>query len=226
MIELIVFFSELFKLSNIEILGVYTHFSSADCDKKYTLLQYERFDEVLRKLSKYIELKNLILHIANSSFVSNYFDLDLKDMVRVGLMIYGYSSNPMIQEKLKPVMKLESVVSYFKVLEKDKFIGYGKKYKTTKLDRIVTLPIGYADGYSIDFSNKAKVFINSKAYPIVGKVCMDQCMVNIGDGQAYVGDKVELFGEKINLWEICQNSNQSPYTILTGISKRVPRIYP
>ncbi len=219
------FFSEVFKLEYIDIVGIYTHFSSADTDKKYTLLQYNRFEKVLKTLSQYIEINTLIVHIANTAFVSNYHNLDLKDMVRVGLMIYGYSPNRTIQKKLKPVMKLETVVSYFKVLEKDKYISYQKQFKTKKLSRVVTLPIGYADGYSIEFSNKAKVCINNKIYPIVGKVCMDQCMVNIGDGQAYVGDSVELFGNKINLWDICNTTNQSPYTILTCITQRVPRIY-
>ncbi len=69
------------------------------------------------------------------------------------------------------------------------------------------------------------MYINGKTYPIVGKVCMDQCMVNIGNGEAYVGDSVELFGGNINLWDICKNTSQSPYTVLTTISQRVPRVY-
>lgn len=219
------FFSEVFKLDNIDIVGIYTHFSSADTDNKYTLLQYNRFDKVLKTLSQYIEIDNLIVHFANSAFLSNFGNLDLKDMVRVGLMLYGYSPNKKIQKKLKPVMKLETVISYFKVLEKNKYISYQKLFKTEKQERIVTVPIGYADGYSIEFSNKGKLHINGNIYPVVGKICMDQCMVNIGDGQAYVGDRVELFGEKINLWELCKDTNQSPYTVLTGITQRVPRIY-
>jgi len=219
------FFSKVFKLENIDIVGIYTHFSSADTDKKYTLLQYNRFEQVLKTLSQHIEINKLIVHIANSPFLSNFQNLDIKDMVRVGLMLYGYSPNKKIQKILKPVMKLETVVSYFKVLEKGEYISYQKLYKTQKQDRIVTLPIGYADGYSIEFSNKGKVYINDNIYPVIGKICMDQCMVNIGDGQAYVGDRVELFGEEINLWELCKNTNQSPYTVLTGITQRVPRIY-
>lgn len=219
------FFSEVFKLENIEVVGIYTHFSSADTDKKYTLLQYNRFEKVLKTLSEYIEINNLLVHIANSAFLSNFGNLDLKDMVRVGLMLYGYSSNQKIQKRLKPVMKLETVVSYFKVLEKNKYISYQKLFKTQKQERIVTIPIGYADGYSIEFSNKANVFINNHIYPVIGKICMDQCMVNIDRGEAYVGDRVELFGEKINLWELCKDTNQSPYTVLTGITQRVPRKY-
>lgn len=219
------FFEEVFKLKNIEIVGIYTHFSSADTDKEYTLLQYSRFEEVLKKASEYVELKNLIIHIANSAFISNFSNLDLKDMVRVGLMLYGYCPNKRIQKRLKPVMKLETVVSYFKVLKKGSYIGYQKTFKTSKQERIITLPVGYADGYSIEFSNKGEVYLNGNIYPIVGTICMDQCMVNIDGGQAYVGDRVELFGEKISLWELCKNTNQSPYTVLTSISQRVPRIY-
>lgn len=219
------FFDEIFKLENIDVVGVYTHFSCADSDREYTLLQYERFEKVLKTLSKYTDIAKLNVHIANSSFTSSFNNLDLKDTVRIGLMLYGYSPNKYVQKLLKPAMTLKTEVSYFKVLEKGKYIGYGKTYKLNRQSRIVTLPIGYADGYSTEFSNKGKVYINGKTYPIVGKVCMDQCMVNIGNGEAYVGDSVELFGEKINLWNICENTSQSPYTILTAISQRVPRIY-
>jgi alanine racemase len=146
-------------------------------------------------------------------------------MVRVGLLLYGYSDNPRVQRKLKPVMSFKTVISYFKVLEKNCPVGYNQTHITKKRTRIVTLPVGYADGYPIELSNNSSVFLNNKLYPIVGKVCMDQCMVDIGSGEAYVGDEVELFGENISLWDLCEGSIKSPYTLLTGISERVPRIY-
>jgi alanine racemase len=146
-------------------------------------------------------------------------------MVRVGLLLYGYSDNPRVQRKLKPVMSFTTVISYFKVLEKDCPVGYNQTHTTKKRTRIVTLPVGYADGYPIELSNSASVFLNNEVYPIVGKICMDQCMVDIGNREAYVGDEVELFGENISLWDLCEESIKSPYTLLTGISERVPRVY-
>jgi alanine racemase len=219
------FFSELFLLDGLEIVGIYTHFSSSDVDRKYTMLQRKRFENVLNLFSKYINLKKVIVHMANSTTVTNYPISFHKDMVRTGLLLYGYSGNPKIQKKLKPVMSFKTVVSYFKVLEKGCPVGYKKMFTTTKQTRIVTLPMGYADGYPIEFSNNSIVWINSKIYPIVGRLCMDQCMVDIGNGEAYVGDEVEIFGENISLWDLCKNSLKSPYTILTGISQRVPRVY-
>jgi alanine racemase len=222
------FFKELFEsnlLEDIEIVGIYTHFSSADTDKKFTKKQNERFKKVLESFSKYIDTKNLLIHTANSSTVANYSGKFLNDMARVGLLLYGYSDNPRVQRKLKPVMSFKTVISYFKVLEKDCPVGYNQTHITKKRTRIVTLPVGYADGYPIELSNRASVFLNNEVYPIVGKICMDQCMVDIGGGEAYVGDEVELFGENISLLDLCEESIRSPYTLLTGISERVPRVY-
>ncbi|MFA7628265.1 MAG: alanine racemase [Candidatus Dojkabacteria bacterium] len=222
------FLKELFKsnlLDDIEIVGIYTHFSSADTDKKFTKKQNERFQKVLDSFSKYIDTKNLLIHTANSSTVANYSGKFLNDMARVGLLLYGYSDNSRVQKKLKPVMSFKTVISYFKVLEKGCPIGYNQTHITRERARIVALPVGYADGYPIELSNRASVFLNDAVYPIVGKVCMDQCMINIGSGESYVGDEVELFGENISLWDLCEGSIKSPYTLLTGISERVPRIY-
>lgn len=222
------FLKELFEsdlLESIDIAGIYTHFSSADTDKRFTKKQNERFKKVLASFSKYINTKNLLIHTANSSTVANYSEDFFNDMARVGLLLYGYSDNSRVQKKLKPVMSFKTVISYFKVLEKDCPIGYNQTHITKKRTRIVTLPVGYADGYPIELSNSGSVFLNNEVYPIVGKVCMDQCMVDIGSGEAYVGDEVELFGENISLWDLCEGSIISPYTLLTGISERVPRVY-
>lgn len=222
------FFKKLFEskiLENIEIVGIYTHFSSADTDKIFTKKQNERFKKVLRVLSRYKNPQDLLVHAANSSTVANYSGDFLNDMVRVGLLLYGYSDNLKVQKKLKPVMSFKTVVSYFKVLEKDSAVGYNQTYTTKRKTRVVTLPVGYADGYPIEFSNKAHAFLNNKIYPVVGKICMDQCMVDIGNGKAYVGDEVELFGENISLWSLCEGTIKSPYTLLAGISERVPRVY-
>jgi alanine racemase len=217
------FFKELLKLGNLNISGIFTHFSSAENDIKYTELQAKRFEKVLEELSKYIDIKDVLIHMANSPAIGNRIESSFKDMVRPGLLLYGYSHNKDIQKLLRPVMTFKTVVSYFKVLEKGSSISYGRKYITKKQTRIVTLPVGYADGYIKEFSNKALIFLNGNKYPIVGSVCMDQCMVDINNGEAFVGDDVELWGENIILWELCKLSNKTPYNLLTGISSRVPR---
>ena len=105
-------------------------------------------------------------------------------------------------------------------------VGYERKYFTKEQTRIVTLPVGYADGYPKTLTNKGYVYLNKIRYHVAGRVCMDQMMVGIGkDGQAYVGDEVELWGTNISLHEISQLSQRSLYELLCGITQRVPRIY-
>lgn len=219
------FINDLLLLKNISIVGIYTHLSSSDSNLKYTKLQYKRFEIALEKFKKYLDVDSLLIHYANSSMVANNWGTDLKDMVRVGLLLYGYSDNPLIQKKLSPVMSLHSIVSYFKVLKKGSPISYNMKYITKRQTRVVTIPIGYADGYSIEFSNRGRVMINGKKHPVRGKICMDQCMVEVGGNECYVGDNVEIFGDNILLKNLCKNTNETPYTVLTGISQRVPRVY-
>lgn len=219
------FTKEVLKLKNISIVGIFTHLSSADSSMEYTQLQLERFEKVLVKFQSSFDVDSMLVHYANSSCVANCKKMDLKDMVRVGLLLYGYSDNKILQKRLKPVMSLESVVSYFKVLEKDSALSYGMEYVTKDQTRVVTIPVGYADGYPIDFSKKGEVYINGIKYPVRGRICMDQCIIEVGKGECYVGDSVELIGENISLWELCRGTNQTPYTVLSCISDRVPRVY-
>ena len=219
------FIDKVYSSDNINIVGIFSHFSDSVNDKKYTYLQYKRFNMVLEYIKKNYKLPSII-HLANSGAVSNDYRETFFDMVRPGLMLYGYSFNPKIQKLLKPVMKFFTKVSYFKVLEKGYTVGYDRTYTTKSRSRIITLPVGYADGYPSTLSNKGYVYVNERKYPIVGKVCMDQVMVNMGPkGEAYVGDRVELWGDNISLFDISKLSGRSIWDILTSISERVPRIY-
>ncbi len=131
-----------------------------------------------------------------------------------------------IQKLLKPVITFKTKVSYFKVLEEGLSVGYERRYFTKEQTRIVTLPVGYADGYPKTSTKNGYVYLNKIRYPVAGRVCMDQMMVDIGkDGQAYVGDEVELWGKNISLHEISQLSERSLYELLCEITQRVPRIY-
>jgi alanine racemase len=220
------FIEESYALPNMNIEGIFSHFAKAENDKEFTEQQIKRFDGII----DYLESRNMrpkLVHLANSAGIVLYPSAHY-DMVRPGIALYGYLNS--IQDQLKPVMSLKTKVSYFKVVPENTGIGYELTYITDKQTRIVTLPVGYGDGYSRYFSNKGEVIIRGKKYPVVGNVAMDQMMVDIGpDGEAYNGDDVLLFGEdreaRISLDELCTKIGTISYEIMTGISKRVPRVY-
>jgi len=219
------FLKKAYSLKNIEIVGIFSHFADSPMDIQFTKQQLERFQSVLGYIEKNFHRPEIV-HMANTGALSNSFEESFFDMVRPGLLIYGYSQNPKIQKLLEPVMSFKTKISYFKVLGKDSSVGYDRKYYTKEQTRIVTLPVGYADGYPRSLSNKGFVYLREKRYPVIGNVCMDQVMVNIGkEGEAYVGDDVELWGENISLHEISKQSNRCLWELLSGISERVPRIY-
>lgn len=224
------FLKKAFSLPSLKIEGVFSHFANSPTDKEFTNTQIERFNIVLEKVSKYIDRNNILIHLSNSGAIDNKIEDAFFDMIRTGLMMYGYSTNTEVQKKLQPVMNFKTKISYFKVLNKGLTVGYNRTYTTKEMTRIATLPVGYADGYPRSLSNKGNVFINNKKYPVIGNVCMDQTMVNLGnDGEAYNGDDVLLWGKDkssyINLWDVSKLSNRSIYEILCSISQRVPRVY-
>jgi alanine racemase len=220
------FIEESYALSKIKVEGLFSHFAKAENDKEFTEQQIKRFDDVVN----FLESKNMrpeLVHLANSAGIVLHPSAHY-DMVRPGIALYGYLD--CIQDKLKPVMSLKTKVSFFKVVPENTGIGYELTYITDKQTRVVTLPIGYGDGYFRYFSNKGEVIIRGKKYPVVGNVAMDQIMIDIGpDGTAYNGDDVLLFGEdgeaRMPLDELSTKINTIPYEILCGISGRVPRVY-
>jgi alanine racemase len=228
------FIERSYELDSISINGVFSHLAKAESDADFTEQQIKRFDSVLNSMDKKNILPKLI-HLANSAGIIN-FRSSHYSMVRPGIMLYGYNPNgylpdaTFIGKKLKPMMTLKTKVSYFKVVPENTGISYNHSYITGSKTRIVTLPAGYGDGYFRLLSNKGEVFIRGKKYPIVGTVCMDQCMVDIGmDGTAYNGDDVLLFGEMngdvIPLESLCEKIGTITYEFLCGITSRVPRIY-
>ena len=219
------FLKKAYNLPNLDIVGIYSHFADSVTDMEYTQKQLSRFKQVLEYIEKeYTRPK--IVHMGNSGVVTNNISEAFFDMVRPGLVMYGYSYTSSAQKLLKPVMSLKTEVSYFKVLEKNMDIGYDRTYTTKEQTRIITLPIGYGDGYPRTLSNEGFVYLRGKKYPIVGKVCMDQTMVNISqNGEAYVGDTVELWGENISLWDVVEISGKIPWELLCNIGERVPRKY-
>ena len=228
------FIEKSYELDSIKIKGIFSHLAKAESDTDFTTQQLNRFESIIEKMEKKKLLPELV-HIANSAGVINYKNSHYS-MVRPGIMLYGYNPNGYLPDvtfdnkKLKPVMTLKTKVSFFKVVPAHTGVSYNHTYITSDQTRIVTLPIGYGDGYFRLLSNKGEVIIRQNKYPVVGSICMDQCMVDIGmGGIAYNGDDVLLFGEMdgltIPLESLCDKIGTITYEFLCGISSRVPRIY-
>lgn len=217
-----------YDFKNLDIEGIYTHFATShESDKSFAHLQLERFLEVVRELESY-GVKIPLKHCANSGAILDMPETYL-DMVRPGVMLYGYYPSLEVLNKveLKPVMTLKSKVSFLKEVEPGTSISYGRRFIAKEKTRIATIPIGYADGYSRALTNLGKVEINGKIFPVVGTVTMDQIMVDVGlDTEIKVGDDVILFGsENLTAWDVAGWLGTIPYEICCNISPRVPRIY-
>jgi len=220
------------KLPNIIIEGLFSHFSTADAyDKSYTNMQFEKFNWFYDKL-KEKGVKINIRHIANSAAIIDLPETHLEG-VRPGIILYGYYPSEEVSKdkiKLKPVMTLKTNIVHLKEMDQGQYISYGRAFQTRRPSIIATLPVGYADGYTRLLFNKAKVIINGSFAPVVGRICMDQCMVDVTDiGEVKVGDEVILMGEYKNLKmtadEIAELLGTINYEITCMISKRVPRVY-
>ncbi len=216
--------------ANVVVEGIFSHFANADSSTlKHARLQLERFNEVLR----FYENHNLpmpIRHMANSAAVLQLPESHF-DMVRPGIMLYGvYPSSEVARSvQVKPALAWKSRVVYFKVVRSSHPVSYGSAWQSDHPVRIVTLPVGYGDGYFRSLSNKTQVIIHGKKYPQVGHICMDQMMVNIETDSAFNGDEVTLIGEsgreEITAQDLADWAGTIPYEILTNINTRVPRVY-
>lgn len=219
------------QLPNIEIEGVFTHFACADCkDKSFVNVQKQRFDNFISSLEKR-EINIPIKHCCNSAAT---IDCDSHyDMVRMGIALYGlYPSDEVMQDKvtLEPAMEVVSRIIHIKDVEAGEGIGYGHAYITPEKRKIATVCIGYADGYNRAFSNKGCVLVNGKRANVVGRVCMDQIMIDItGIDGANVGDQVIIMGEQNGgritaeeLGEMCGSFN---YEMICTFMPRVNKIY-
>ncbi|HHV96983.1 MAG TPA: alanine racemase [Clostridiaceae bacterium] len=221
------------ELPGIIIEGLFTHFASADeDDKTYTYIQFERFMSIVSELQR-IGIHIPIKHVANSAAIINFPEMHM-NMVRPGIILYGlYPSNNMDKSKisLKPAMSLKANVILVKDVEPDTPISYGRLFTTRRYSKIATLPIGYADGYSRLLTGKARVLINGEYAPVVGAICMDQCMVDVTDlkSEVKVGDEVVLFGKQgdkeIKVEEIASLMGTINYEIVALVGKRIPRVY-
>jgi len=220
------------KLPNILIVGMFCHFSTADeKDKTYTYEQIKKYDDFYEKLKDkkvYIKMR----HIANSAAIIDMPETHY-EAVRPGIIIYGYYPSDEVNKKnidLLPVMTLKTNVVHIKTLPPGEYVSYGRKYKTQRESIIATLPIGYADGYTRLLFEKGKVILKGEFAPVVGKICMDQCMIDVTEiGGVKIGDEVILIGEdgdkKFTAETIGDLIGTISYEVVCMIGKRVPRVY-
>ncbi len=212
-----------------EIKGIYSHLATGDRPlDPFALCQIQAFQTLLQ--NPLFGNTPLIRHLANSGGVL-YYPSSYLDMVRPSLLTFGYApkeASPSLRG-VNPCFSVRTKVSYFKVVEANQGISYGHAYITPKKTRIITVPIGYGDGYRRCLSNKAEVLIRGKRFPLVGAVCMDQCMVDVGDREVFVGEEVVLIGrqgdEEIKLEEIAKLYETIPYEVLCSFNDRLPRVY-
>lgn len=212
-----------------EVKGIYSHLAKADQPGDlFTYSQIEAFQTLLQELP--LAGASIIRHLANSGGTTFYPEAHL-DMVRPALLAFGYlpPGAPAALQSIAPCFSVKTRISYFKVVEAEKGVSYGHCYVTPKRTRIVTLPIGYGDGYRRSLSNKAKVLIRGRRFPVVGAICMDQCMVDLGEAQAFVGEEVVLIGrqekEEISLEEVARLAETIPYEMLCSFNDRLPRLF-
>ena len=211
--------------SNIEVEGIYTHFSAADIDEEYSRKQLNSFNIAVDKAKEI--LGNIkYIHAAASNALLNFPEAHF-NLVRPGIILYGYPGAEDTFDKidLKPIAKLKAKISFLKTVEKGTSIGYSRSYITDKETKVATIPIGYADGFRRDFSNGWEVLINGKKVPIIGKVCMDSFMADVTELEdVKLGDDVIIWdNENITLEELADKCNTINYEIICTISDRVPR---
>jgi alanine racemase len=218
-------------LKNLEVEGIFMHFASSELrNKSFARFQLAKFKELLQKLKRAgIEIP--VVHAANSGAI-----LDMKDsyfnMVRPGLLLYGYYPSNEVRNKIdiKPVMNLKSRLMFIKRVDSGTSISYGRNYFTDKKTYIGSVPVGYGDGYWRVLTNKAKVLINKKFYPTVGTVTMDWLMVDLGrNNKVKVGDDVLLMGHENGVYlgadTLAKIAHTIPYEICCAVADRVPRVY-
>ncbi|MBP6016797.1 MAG: alanine racemase [Candidatus Promineofilum sp.] len=217
---------------HFHVEGIFSHFANSDAaDLSYSQLQLDRFHAVL----DFYESRGMppppLRHMANSAAIAGFRPSHL-NMVRAGILLYGVYPSADVPRTLEvhPSLSWKSRVVYFKVVQPDHPVSYGSTWQSDHPVRVVTVPVGYGDGYFRAMSGRAEVIIRGRRYPVIGRVCMDQLMVNIEWETAYNGDEVILIGESengasITVEELAEWAGTIPWEILTNVNTRVPRVY-
>ncbi|HAR84955.1 MAG TPA: alanine racemase [Clostridium sp.] len=224
--------NEVYNLEGLEVIGIYSHFSTSDeKDKTYANEQLFKFKKVMADL-KALGIEIPLKHISNSGAIIDMPETYLNG-VRPGIILYGYYPSKEVSNdnlSVKPALTLKAKVAHVKELHKDMYISYGKTFKTNKKTIVATLPIGYGDGYPRALSENAKVIVNGKFASILGRICMDQCMIDVTDiDNIKTGDEVIILGGegdlKFNADDMAEALGTINYEILCRIKSRIPRVY-
>lgn len=227
--EIIAEIKKISMLPMLEIEGIFSHFATSDeAEEDYTHLQFKRFMSVCNAL----ESEGVVIpikHICNSAGIMMYPEYHL-DMVRPGVILYGmYPSDDVDKSRLdlKYVMSLKSLITYVKEIEPGRGVSYGREYIADGAARIATVPIGYADGYSRMLASKARIEVGGKLFPIAGRICMDQCMIDVSNvNNISRGDEALIFGNgAVTVDDIAVWLGTINYEVTCMVSRRIPRIY-
>lgn len=212
---------------HLEVEGIYTHLANSEsADRTYSLKQLERFQQVLDIYNRHSLPVPALRHVCNSGGILNLPEAHF-DMVRPGVLFYGVYPGDEVDRviEVKAALTWRSRVAYSKRTRPGRPISYGSLWQAEAETGIVTIPCGYADGYFRRMTDHAQVIIRQKKYPQVGRICMDQFMVNVGDDDIKVGDEVILLGDGIVAEDLARWTGTNEYEVMTNISARVPRIY-
>lgn len=226
------FIQLLLSKEHLSLQGIFTHFPKADTlDKKETLEQFETFSRFIKKVEEDFSVNIPVVHVSNSAAAIQYQEFQL-NVVRAGIAMYGlWPSEDMTKEiDLRPALSLASEIVYLKTISKNTQISYGGTFISNKEMKIATIPVGYGDGYPRSLSNKGYVLIRGEKAKIVGRICMDQFMVDVTEiPNVAIGDRVTLIGTdgncSITMEELSDLSGRFNYEFACNLSKRIPRIY-
>lgn len=226
---------EVFNLSGLELEGIFTHFAVSDEKEEgrsYTERQLECFNYLIGALKQRgVDTDKIICHCSNSAAIMDYPQAHI-DMVRAGIILYGLAPSGKLkgQIDLRPAMEIKSVVAHIKYIEKGTDVSYGRTFTADKRMKIATVPIGYADGYIRNLAKDAFMIVNGKKAKVVGRICMDQCMIDVTDiDNIEVGDVVTVIGkdggEEISTDDVAAWTGTINYEVVCLVGKRVPRVY-
>ncbi len=226
---------EIFKLEGLIPEGIFTHFAVSDEKqegREFTEYQFSCFSDLIEALRENgIDTDKIICHCANSAAIMDYKNMHA-DMVRAGIILYGLAPSGKLkgQLDLKPAMEIKSVVAHVKDIEEGTTVSYGRTFTADKKLRIATVPIGYADGYIRNLAESAYMIVKGKKAKVIGRICMDQCMIDVTDIEdVKVGDIVTVVGKsknaQISTDDVASWTGTINYEVVCLVGKRVPRVY-
>ena len=228
--EAVAFIREIVDLPGLVIDGILTHFPTADePDRSFTDEQLARFDRILRQLAL-LNIHPTWRHTANSAAIA-FIPESHYDLVRPGLIIYGIPPTPApCSLPLRPALSLKARLTQIKTVETGESINYGRTYVTHRRSRLAIVPLGYADGFSRRHTNTGRVLIHGESVPIVGRVCMDQFVVDVTDiAGVELGDEVVMIGKQeeceITAWDVAASMGSIPNEVLSTVGERLPRTF-